>query len=110
MVLLKPNSSEQVAVCAICGKEINQMKSYAMQRHYKTHEQEMQTIYGNTVTRKTRLDKVKNELIQQQKKMNIFLSRNDELRLANSESMFRYWQASQAIFGWRVHIITSVSS
>jgi hypothetical protein len=31
MVLLKQNSSEQVAVCAICSKEINQMKSYAMQ-------------------------------------------------------------------------------
>jgi hypothetical protein len=31
MVLLKPNSSEQVAACAICSKEINQMKSYAMQ-------------------------------------------------------------------------------
>jgi hypothetical protein len=65
MVLLKQNSSEQVAVCAICSKEINQMKSYAMQRHYTTHEQEVQTIYGNPVTRKTRLDKVKNELIQQ---------------------------------------------
>jgi ribosomal protein L34E len=109
MVLQKPDSSEQVAVCAICGKEINQIKSYAMQRHYTTHEQEVQTIYGNPVTRKTRLDKVKNELIQQQKKMKIFLSRN-ELRLANSESMFRYWQASQAIFGWKVHKITSVSS
>jgi hypothetical protein len=31
LVLLKQNSSEQVAVCAICSKEINQMKSYAMQ-------------------------------------------------------------------------------
>jgi hypothetical protein len=82
LVLLKPNSSEQVAVCAICSEEIKQMKSYAMQRHYTTHEQEIQTIYRNPVTRKTRLDKVKNELIQQQKKMNIFLSRNDELHLA----------------------------
>jgi hypothetical protein len=72
MVLLKPNSSEQVAVCAICSKEINQMKSYAMQRNYTMHEQEVQTIYRNPVTRKTHLDKVKNELIQQQKKMNIF--------------------------------------
>jgi hypothetical protein len=62
MALLKPNSSEQVAVCAICSKEINQMKSYAMQRHYTTYEQEVQAIYGNPVTRKTRLDKVKNEL------------------------------------------------
>jgi ribosomal protein L34E len=70
MVLLKPKFSEQVAVCAICGKLINQMKSYAMQRHYTTHEQEVQTIYGNPVTRKTRLDEVKNELIQQQQKMN----------------------------------------
>jgi hypothetical protein len=61
MVLLKPNSSEQVAACAICSKEINQMKSYAMQRHYTTHEQEVQAIYGNPVTRKTRLDKVNNE-------------------------------------------------
>jgi hypothetical protein len=82
MVLLKPKSSEQVAVCAIYGKEINQMKSYAMQRHYTKHEQEVQAIYGNSVTRKSRLDKFKNELIQQQKKMNIFISRNDELRLA----------------------------
>jgi hypothetical protein len=73
MVLLKPNSFEQVAVCAICSKEINQIKSYAMQRHYTTHEQEVQTIYGNPVTRKPRLDKVQNELIQQQKQMNIFL-------------------------------------
>jgi cell division septation protein DedD len=79
MVLLKANSSEQVAVSAICSKEINQIKSYAMQRHYTTHEQEVHTIYGHPVTRKTRLDKVKNELIQQQKKMNIFLSRNDQL-------------------------------
>jgi ribosomal protein L28 len=47
MVLLKPNSSEQVAVCAICIKEINQIKSYAKQRHYTTHEQEVQTMYGN---------------------------------------------------------------
>jgi hypothetical protein len=39
-------------------------------------------------TRKTRLDKVKNELIQQQKKMNIFLSRNDELRLASLKTCF----------------------
>jgi hypothetical protein len=62
MVLLKPNCSEQVAVCAICSKEINQIKSYAMQRHYKTREQEIQAIYGNPVTRKTRLGKVKNEL------------------------------------------------
>jgi hypothetical protein len=54
MVLLKPNSSEQVAVCAICSKKINQMKSYAIQRHYKTHEQEVQAIYGNPFTRKTR--------------------------------------------------------
>jgi hypothetical protein len=43
-----------------------------MQRHYTRHEQEEQKIYGNPVTRKTRLDKVKNELIKQQKKMNIF--------------------------------------
>jgi hypothetical protein len=100
MILLKSNSSEQVAVCAIFSKEINQMKSYSMQRHYTTHEQEVQTIYGNPFTRKTRLDKVQNELIQQQKKLKIFLSRNDELRLANSESMFRYLEASQAIFGW----------
>jgi hypothetical protein len=88
MVLLKPNSSEQVAVCAICNKEINQIKSYAMQLHYTTHDQEVQTIYGNPVTRKTRLDKVKNELIQQQKKMNIFLSRNDELCLATLKACF----------------------
>jgi hypothetical protein len=88
MVLLKPNSSEHVAVCAICSKEINQIKSYAMQRHYTTHEQEVQTIYGNPITRKTRLDKVKNELIQQQKKINIFLSRNDELRLATLKACF----------------------
>jgi hypothetical protein len=59
-----------------------------MQRHYTTHEQEVQTIYGNPVTRKTRLDKVENELIQQQKKMNIFLSRNDELRLATLKACF----------------------
>jgi hypothetical protein len=52
VVLLKPNSSEQVAVCAICSEEINQMKSYAMQRHYTTHEQEAQAIYGNPVARK----------------------------------------------------------
>jgi hypothetical protein len=64
------------------------MKSYAMQRHCTTHEQEVQTIYGNPVTRKTRLDKVKNELIQQQKKMNIFLSRNDELYLATLKACF----------------------
>jgi hypothetical protein len=63
MVLLKPNSSEQVAVCAIYSEEINQMKLYAMQRHYTTHEQEVQTVYGNPVTRKTCLDRVKNELI-----------------------------------------------
>jgi hypothetical protein len=44
IVLLKQNSSEQVAVCAICSEEINQMKSYAMQRHYTTHEQEVQTV------------------------------------------------------------------
>jgi hypothetical protein len=44
-----------------------------MQRHYTTHEQEVQAIYGNPVTRKTRLCKVKNELIQQQNKMNIFI-------------------------------------
>jgi DNA-directed RNA polymerase specialized sigma54-like protein len=88
MVLLKPDSSEQVAVCAICSKEINQIKLYAMQRHYTTHEQEVQTIYGNLVTRKTRLDKVKNELIHPQKKMNIFLSRNDELYLATLKACF----------------------
>jgi hypothetical protein len=88
MVLLKQNSSEQVAVCAICSKEINQIKSYAMQRHYTTHEQEVQAIYGYPVTRETRLDKVKNELIQQQKKMNLFLSRNDELRLATLKACF----------------------
>jgi hypothetical protein len=41
-----------------------------------------------SVTRKTRLDKVNNELIQQQKKMNIFLSRNDELSLANMKACF----------------------
>jgi hypothetical protein len=64
MVLLKPNSSEQAAACAICSKEIYQIKSYAMQRHYTMHEQEVQTIYGNPVTHKTHLDKVKNELIQ----------------------------------------------
>jgi ribosomal protein L34E len=57
------NSSEQVAVCAICSELINQIKSYAMLRHYTTHEKEVQTVYGNPVTRKTRLDKVKNELI-----------------------------------------------
>jgi hypothetical protein len=88
MVLLKQDSSEQVAVCAICSEEIKQMKSYAMQRYYTTHEQEVQAIYGNPVTRKTRLDKVKNELIQQQNKMNIFLSRNDELRLATLKACF----------------------
>jgi ribosomal protein L34E len=87
-VLLKRKSSEQVAVCAICSKEINQMKSYAMQRHYTTHEQEVQALYGNPVTHKTRLDKVKNELIQQQKKMNIFLSRNDESSLATLKACF----------------------
>jgi hypothetical protein len=59
-----------------------------MQRHYTTHEQEVQTMYGNPVTRKTRLDKVKNELIQQQKRMNIFLSRNDELRQATLNACF----------------------
>jgi hypothetical protein len=58
MVLLKPNSSEQVPFCAICSEEINSIKSYAMQRHYITHEQEVRTIHGNLVTRKTRLDKV----------------------------------------------------
>jgi hypothetical protein len=63
MVVLRQNSYKQVAVYAICSKEISQMKSYAMQRDYTTHEQEVQTIYGNPVTRKTRLDKVKNELI-----------------------------------------------
>jgi hypothetical protein len=88
MVPLKSKSSEQVAVSAICSKEINQMKSYAMQRHYTTHEQEVHTIYGHPVTRKARLDKVKNELIQQQKKMNIFLPRNDELRLATLKACF----------------------
>jgi hypothetical protein len=88
MVLLKPNSSEQVDVCAMCSKEINKIKSYAMQRHYTMHKQEVQTIYGNPVTRKTCLDKVKNELIQQYKKMNIFLSRNDELRLATLKACF----------------------
>jgi hypothetical protein len=56
-------SSEQVAVCAICSEEINQIKLYGTQRHYTTHEQEVQIIYGNPVTRKTHLDKVKNELI-----------------------------------------------
>jgi hypothetical protein len=64
------------------------MKSYAMQRHYTTHEQEVQTIYGNPVTCKTRLDKVENKLIQQQKKIIIFLSRNDELRLATLKACF----------------------
>jgi hypothetical protein len=59
-----------------------------MQRHYTTPEQEVQAIYGNPVTRKTRLDKVKNELIQQQKKMNIFLSGNDELRLETRKAYF----------------------
>jgi hypothetical protein len=88
MVLLKPNSSEQVATCAICSEEINQIKSYAVQRHYTAHEQEVQTIDGNPVTRKTRLDKVKNELIQQQKRKNIFISRNDELRLATLKARF----------------------
>jgi hypothetical protein len=52
------------------------------------HMNNIQTIYGNPVTRKTRLDKVKNELIEQQKKTNIFLSRNDELRLANLKACF----------------------
>jgi hypothetical protein len=85
MILLKPNSSEQGAACAICSKE---MKSYAMQRHCTTHEQEVQTMYGNPVTRRTRLAKVKNELIQQQNKMNIFLSRNDELHLATLKACF----------------------
>jgi hypothetical protein len=88
MVLLKPNSCEQVAICVICSEKINQIKSYAVQRHYTMHEQEVQTIYGNPVTRKTRLDKVKNELIQQQKKKNIFLSRYDELRLATLKARF----------------------
>jgi hypothetical protein len=88
MVLLKPNSSQQVVVCAMCSEEINQIKSYAMQRHYTTHEQEVQTIHVNPVTRKIRLDKVKNELIQQQKKMNIFLSRNDKLRPATLKACF----------------------
>jgi hypothetical protein len=41
------------------------MKSYAVQRHYTTPEQEVQTIYGNPVTPNTRLDKVNNEQIQQ---------------------------------------------
>jgi hypothetical protein len=59
-----------------------------MQRRYTTHEQEVQTIYGNPVTRKTRLDKVKHELIQQHKKMNLFLSRNDELHLATLKACF----------------------
>jgi hypothetical protein len=59
-----------------------------MQRHYTTHEQEVQTIYGNPVTRKTRLDKVQNESIQQQKKINIFLSRKDELHLATLKTCF----------------------
>jgi hypothetical protein len=63
MVLLKPKSSEQGAVCATCSKEINQIKSYGTQQHYTTYEQEVKTIYGNPVTRKTRLDKVKNEVI-----------------------------------------------
>jgi hypothetical protein len=53
-------------------KKFNQIKSYAMQQHYKTREQEIQAIYGNPVSRKTRLGKVKNELIQQKKKMNFF--------------------------------------
>jgi hypothetical protein len=48
----------------------------------------VQTIYGNPVTRKTRLGKVKNELKQQQKKMNIFISRNDELHLATLKACF----------------------
>jgi hypothetical protein len=65
---MKPYSSEQVAVCAICSQEIDQIKSYAMQRHYTTYEQEVQTICANPVTCKTCLDKVKNELIQQQRK------------------------------------------
>jgi hypothetical protein len=51
------------------------------------HEQEVQTIYGNPVTRKTRLDKVKNELIQQQKKMNIFLSRNVEIIITTTTTI-----------------------
>jgi hypothetical protein len=53
------------------------------------HEQEVQTIYGNPVSHpETRLDKFKNELMQQQNKMDIFLSRNDKLHLATVKACF----------------------
>ena len=47
MYLIVHNENIQdntVALCVICKIEINQIKSYAMERHYKTHEDEVKKM------------------------------------------------------------------
>ncbi|MBN3309592.1 THA10 protein, partial [Amia calva] len=52
---------EQVAVCALCRKELHQIKSYSMQRHYSTHAEEVESNYKSTFERHMLLKRAKNE-------------------------------------------------
>ncbi|XP_058862591.1 SCAN domain-containing protein 3 isoform X4 [Acipenser ruthenus] len=76
------SSSEQVAVCAVCKKEIHQIKTYAMHRHYSTHANVVAEKYKNDFQRHMLLNRAKNELDKKTKRqMQNVLNEEDQINL-----------------------------
>lgn len=99
LVLLKPShsTSEQVAVCAVCKKEIRQIKMYAMQRHYKTHAEEVEQNYRGEFQRRKLLNDAKTELERQQRLPRDFLKKADQIWVATIKAALLLGQARKCL-------------
>ncbi|XP_053872778.1 zinc finger MYM-type protein 6-like [Malaclemys terrapin pileata] len=98
LVFLKPSNSisEQVAVCAVCKKEIRQIKMYAMQRHYNTHAGEVEQNYRGEFQRRKLLNDAKTELERQQQPPRDFLKKADQLLVATFKVALLLGQARKS--------------
>ncbi|KAG6921996.1 SCAN domain-containing protein 3-like [Chelydra serpentina] len=98
LVFLKPTNSisEQVAVCAVCKKEISQIKMYAMQRHYKTHAGEVEQNYRGEFQRRKLLNDAKSELERQQERPRDFLKKADQIWVATFKVALLLGQARKS--------------
>ncbi|CAM5113419.1 unnamed protein product [Natator depressus] len=98
LVFLKPSNSvsEQVAVCAVCKREIHQIKIYAMQRHYNTHAGEVEQNYRGEFQRRKLLNDAKTELERQQRRPRDFLKKVDQICVATFKVTLLLGQARKS--------------
>lgn len=83
LVVFNENSEKPAGICVVCSAEIKQINSYAMQRHYKTHDEEVKKKWCTPDLRKKLLNDFKIDFACRKRKLATSLTTADHLYLGS---------------------------